>query len=86
MSDEPTRGPCLMPEEVAARLQRLRNLAVLETVEQGRERLARETPRVEVDFATAVRGRLRELRALLVLTEHLHKHVRSPPRSPQGVD
>jgi hypothetical protein len=59
---------------VAARLARLRELYVPETLDQVRRRLAEEQP-VEVPepFAKAVERRLAELRALDELARHLHR-------------
>ncbi len=64
----------LDPARVAARLARLRDLYVPETLAQVRRRLAGERP-VEAPepFARAVERRLAELRALDELARHRHR-------------
>ena len=67
----------LRADDVAARLAVVRAGYVPETVEEGRQRLARERPRPAEPLAvTAARG-LDELRALCELARHLHQ-VRAP--------
>jgi hypothetical protein len=63
----------LRPEDVAARLMRLRELCVPESVEEARLRLEAERPQPVGDepFEQAVARRLRELRALCDLVEHV---------------
>jgi len=61
----------LRPEDVAARLARLRALYVPESVEEARLRIEHERPRVEEPFELAVARRLRELRAVCELVRHV---------------
>ncbi|MBS2015654.1 MAG: hypothetical protein JST00_22390 [Deltaproteobacteria bacterium] len=69
----------LSPPSVAARLAELRTMARVENAEETRRRLAHEA-RQEVPFAIAVARRLAELRALLELTEYLHRAHLPPER------
>ena len=66
-------GPGGLPPGLAERLQALRGLYVAERDDEARRRLARERPRRSQPFEVAVAGRLRELRALCELAEHLHR-------------
>ena len=63
----------LRPEDVAARLARLRALHVPESVEEAQLRLEAERPPPSSDepFEQAVARRLRELRALCDLVRHV---------------
>lgn len=65
-------GDRLDPERVAARLARLRELFVAETVEEARERFERERPARVETFEEAVARRLADLRELDELTQALH--------------
>jgi len=62
------------PAGVAQRLERLRNLCVLERAAEGQQRLA-DRPRTATNtpFAAAVSRRLAELRALCDLASHLQR-------------
>jgi len=61
----------LRPEDVAARLAVLRALYVPESIEEARLRLERERPEPEESFDQAVARRLRELRAVCDLVNHV---------------
>lgn len=71
----------LDPRIVAERLAELRRSFVAETVDEARERLAREQPRSTLSFAQVAQRSLEELRALCELTRTLHA-VPRPPSSP----
>jgi hypothetical protein len=71
----------LDPRIVAERLAELRRSFVAETVDEARERLAREQPRSRLSFAERAHRSLEELRALCELTRTLHA-VPQPPSSP----
>jgi hypothetical protein len=62
----------LDPRIVAERLAELRRSFVAETVDEARERLAREQPRSRLSFAERAHRSLEELRALCELTRVLH--------------
>ena len=64
-------GRDLSPQAVAERLEWLRQAWVPEDEASVRARMT-QPPRA-VSFDEAVAGRLRELRALLELTAHLHR-------------
>ncbi|HEY0479462.1 MAG TPA: hypothetical protein VGD37_18210 [Kofleriaceae bacterium] len=68
----------LDPRVVAGRLAELRALFVAETVEEARQRLAREQPRANDDFEQLARRSLEELRALCELTRVLHAAAPKP--------
>jgi hypothetical protein len=68
----------LDPRVVAARLAELGALFVAETVDEARQRLAREQPRASDDFEQLARRSLEELRALCELTRVLHAAVLKP--------
>jgi hypothetical protein len=68
----------LDPIDVAARLRVLRRIARVERDAEARTRLVRERPERQLPFETAVHRRLRELRALCTLTNHLHRIGRGP--------
>lgn len=59
-------------QDVEQRLEALRKICVLETVEEGRKRLAAERPVSQEPFDKTVERRLGELRALMELTRELH--------------
>lgn len=61
----------LRPEDVSARLAKLRALYVPESIEEARERLERERPERQETFDQAVARRLRELRAVCDLVHHV---------------
>jgi len=61
----------LRPEDVAARLAKLRALYVPESVEEARVRLEAERPRPAETFDEAVARRLCELRAICELVRHV---------------
>ena len=61
----------LRPEDVTARLAKLRALYVPESIEEARLRLERERPKSEEPFEQAVARRLRELRAVCELVRHV---------------
>lgn len=63
----------LDPLRVAARLARLRELYVPESLEEARRRLAEHPVEAPEPFARAVGRRLAELRALDELARHLHR-------------
>ena len=66
--------PDLDPRRVAARLARLRELYVPESLEEVQRRLDEERPAEAPEpFARAVGRRLAELRALDELSRHLHR-------------
>ena len=65
----------LDPRLVAERLAELRRLFVAETVEDGRERLAREQPRLQESREQVAHRSLEELRALCELARTLHAAV-----------
>jgi hypothetical protein len=69
----------LEPLMIAARLATLRALYVPETVEQARERLARERPPSRESPAQVATRSLAELRALCELARVLHA---ARPRDP----
>lgn len=72
----------LDPILVAQRLERLRELYVAETIEEGRRRLAADQPAPTESFDEAVARRLAELRELCELTRVLGgaaKRVSSKP-------
>lgn len=71
----------LDPRIVAERLAELRRSFVAETVDEARERLAREQPRSRLSFAERAHKSLQELRALCELTRVLHA-VPPPPSQP----
>ena len=73
-------GDALDPRIVAERLAELRRSFVAETVDEARERLARERPRSRLSFAERAHRSLEELRALCELTRVLHAVPRSPTR------
>ena len=73
MANDRTNG---LPLGLADRLQELRALYVAEPDDEARKRLARERPRPHHPFEVAVAGRLRELRALCDLADHLHRAQR----------
>jgi hypothetical protein len=73
----------LDPRIVAERLAELRHSFVAETVDEARERLAREQPRSRLSFAERAHRSLEELRALCELTRALHA-VRRPPSEPSA--
>jgi hypothetical protein len=68
----------LDPRLVVERLEELRRSFVAETVDEARERLARERPRSTLSFAQVAQRSLEELRALCELTRALHMVSRSP--------
>lgn len=57
---------------VEQRLETLRKICLLESVEEGRARLAADRSVNQEPFVVAVERRLRELRALMELTQNLH--------------
>lgn len=59
--------------EVTNRLNLLRGLYVPEGDAEARVRLARERPAMKLSFESAVAARLRELRGLCALADHLHR-------------
>jgi hypothetical protein len=59
-------------EDVELRLETLRKICPLESVSEGRARLAAERPVAQESFDLAVERRLRELRSLVELTRALH--------------
>lgn len=65
---------------VQQRLNRLRALAIVESDSQARERLAAERPPARPLTPATVAARLRELRALYDLTDHLHRARPVAPR------
>ncbi|MDX2020994.1 MAG: hypothetical protein SF187_12205 [Deltaproteobacteria bacterium] len=67
--------------DVDERLKRLREICVIETVDEGRARLAAERPMTHEPFDKAVERRLRELRALMELTTSVHA-ARTPAAKP----
>lgn len=69
-------------QEVEKRLATLRKICVLESVDEGRTRLAAERPVVAETFDKAVDRRLRELRALMDLTRNLHSRAISSSSEP----
>ena len=69
-------------QEVEERLATLRKICVLESVHEGRTRLAAERPVVAETFDKAVERRLRELRALMELTRNLHSRSISSSSEP----
>lgn len=71
MINGPLTGPHFA-EVVERRLETLRKICPLESVSEGRARLAAERPVVHESFDLAVERRLRELRALVELTKALH--------------
>jgi hypothetical protein len=71
----------LDPRIVTERLAELRRSFVAETVDEARERLAREQPRSRLSFAERAHRSLQELRALCELTRTLHA-VPRPLSSP----
>ena len=71
----------LDPRIVAERLAELRRSFVAETVDEARERLAREQPRSRLSFAERAHKSLEELRALCELTRVLHAARRPPSNS-----
>lgn len=73
----------LDPRLVAERLAELRRSFVAETVDEARERLAREQPRSRLSFAERAHKSLEELRALCELTRVLHA-VAKPPGEPSA--
>jgi len=73
----------LDPRLVAERLAELRRSFVAETVDEARERLAREQPRSRLSFAERAHRSLEELRALCELTRVLHAIPR-PPSEPSA--
>jgi hypothetical protein len=73
---EPQLADIHFVQGVEKRLQLLRKICVLESVSEGRARLAAERPVVQEPFDLAVERRLRELRALMELTRQLHNLVR----------
>ena len=62
----------LDPQTVAKRLAELRRMFVAETVDEARERLAREQPRPQESFEQRAQRSLEELRALCELARVLH--------------
>ena len=68
----------LDPRIVVERLAELRRSFVAETVDEARERLAREQPRSTLSFAQVAQRSLEELRALCELTRALHAAARAP--------
>ena len=74
----------LDPRIVAERLAELRRSFVAETVDEARERLAREQPRSRLSFAERAHRSLEELRALCELTRVLHAVARPPSRPSSG--
>lgn len=74
----------LDPRIVAERLAELRRSFVAETVDEARERLAREQPRSTLSFAERAHRSLEELRALCELTRVLHAVPRPPSSSVSG--
>jgi hypothetical protein len=62
----------LLPETVKRRLDRLRQIAVVERDDHARARLAGERQKAPEPFAVAVERRLRELRALTDLAAYVH--------------
>jgi hypothetical protein len=62
----------LDPRLIMARLAELRRRFVAETVDDARERLARERPRSTLSFAQIAQRSLEELRALCELARTLH--------------
>lgn len=75
----------LDPRLVAERLAELRRSFVAETVDEARERLAREQPRSTLSFARRAHKSLEELRALCELTRAL-RTVPRPLSRPLGPD
>lgn len=71
----------LDPRIVAERLAELRRSFVAETMDEARERLAREQPRSRLSFAERAHRSLEELRALCELTRTLHAAPRPPSSS-----
>jgi hypothetical protein len=69
----------LRPEDVAARLAKLRALYVPESIEEARERLERERPERQETFDQAVARRLRELRAVCDLVNYVRGVAAGPP-------
>ena len=87
MANEHVGGPVAtqpaLPGGLADRLRVLRSLYVPERDEEARRRLARERPRIWESFDVAAAGRLRELRALCDLANHLHRARVSNKPPPQ---
>jgi hypothetical protein len=65
--------PRFSPEIVAARLEVLRRISVIERDDEARSRLARERPRTHESFERAVERRLGELRALCELARYVQR-------------
>jgi hypothetical protein len=74
----------LDPRLVTERLAELRRSFVAETVDEARERLAREQPRSRLSFAERAHRSLEELRALCDLTRVLHAIPRPPSQLISG--
>ena len=74
----------LDPRIAAERLAELRRSFVAETVDEARERLAREQPRSRLSFAERAHRSLEELRALCELTRTLHAIARPPSKQISG--
>lgn len=68
----------LDPRVVAERLAELRRMFVAETVDEARERLAREQPRPRESFEQRAQRSLDELRALCELARVLHAATPRP--------
>jgi hypothetical protein len=74
-----------LPAGLAVRLRALRSLYVAERDDEARRRLARERPRRVASFDVEVAGRLRELRALSDLADHLHRaRIAHKPPTPRA--
>jgi|GEM_PF-5584750 len=59
-------------QDVEQRLETMRKICILESVQEGRARLSAERPVVQETFVISVERRLGELRALMDLTRDLH--------------
>lgn len=68
----------LDPALVVQRLEELRRRFVAETVDEARERLAREQPRPRESFEQVAQRSLEELRALCELARVLHAAAPKP--------
>jgi hypothetical protein len=75
----------LDPRLIMARLAELRRRFVAETVDDARERLARERPRSTLSFTQIAQRSLEELRALCELARTLHAAPRPISGRPPGV-
>ena len=70
----------MTPEQVASRLAVLRRLYTPEPLDQARQRLELERPRVAASFAERAARSLSDLRALDELSRYLRPRGGSPPR------